>query len=180
LTDAVFNRLLSEYVAMRGMLLRFLTARLGNSASAEDVYQELFIRLRQTKLPDDVSNVRGFLFRTAYNLANEHARTNRRRGARDASWVDANTHSVGPERVFDQPGADEALAAKQRMKVVAMALDELSPKCREVFIRCRVHGLSHREVSEQLGISAKAVEKHMTTALKHLALKFGGKGGERS
>lgn len=180
MTDAVFNLLLNEYVAMRATLLRFLTARMGTSAAAEDVYQELFIRLRQTTLPDDVANVRGFLFRTAYNLANEHARTTRRRGARDASWVDATTHAVGPERVFDQPAADEVLAAKQRVKTVMAALDELSPKCREVFTQCRVNGLTHREVSEKLGISAKAVEKHMTTALKHLALKFSGNGGGTS
>jgi len=135
--------------------LRLLSARLGNNAAAEDVYQELFIRLRQTQLPDDVTNVRGFLFRTAYNLANEHARTNRRRGTRDANWVEATTHTVGPERVFDQPGADEALAAKQQVRSVMAALEELSPKCREVFTQCRVNGLSHREVSEQLGIRRK-------------------------
>src|SRR4051812_38054626 len=122
LTDAVFNQLLSEYVAMRAGLLRFLTARLGNSAAAEDVYQELFIRLRQPQLPDEVTNVRGFLFRTAYNLANQHALPSRRRGARDASWVDATTHAAGPERVVDQPAADEALAAKQRIKAVMAAL----------------------------------------------------------
>jgi RNA polymerase sigma-70 factor (ECF subfamily) len=178
LTDAAFNQLLDVYLAMRAELLRFLGARLGDKAFAEDLYQELFVRLRQSELPDGIDNPRGFIYRTAYNLANEHARTNRRRGARDAKWIDATIHTVGSEQVHDQPGADEALDAKQRMTAVMAALGELSPKCREVFTQCRVHGLSHREIAERHGISTKMVEKHMTAALKHLTLKFGGGGGK--
>jgi RNA polymerase sigma-70 factor (ECF subfamily) len=182
-TDVVFQSLLDAYLAMRTELLRFLVARLGDKAMAEDVYQELFVRLRQSQLPDGIDNPRGFIYRTAYNLANEHARTNRRRGARDANWVDATTHAVGPERIHDQPGADDVLDGKQRMAAVLAALNQLSPKCREVFTQCRVQGFSHREVAERHGISTKMVEKHMTTALKHLTLTFGGRdgpGGETS
>src|SRR5262245_61798433 len=114
---------------MRTELLRFLAARLGDRAVAEDVYQELYVRLRQSDLPAGVDSPRGFIYRTAYNLANEHTRATRRRGARDANWIDATTHTVGPERVHDQPGADDVLAAKQRMQAVMAALAELSPKC---------------------------------------------------
>ncbi len=177
MTEAVFNQLLAAYLEMRTELMRFLAARLGDKAVAEDVYQELFVRLRQAELPDGVESPRGFIYRTAYNLANEQTRANRRRGTRDANWVDATTHAVGLERVHDQPGADDALASKQRMQAVMAALNELSPKCRTVFTQCRVQGLSHRDVAERNGISTKMVEKHMTTALKHLTLKFGGDGG---
>ncbi len=59
------------------------------------------------------------------------------------------------------------------------ALDELPAKTREVFVMCRVQGLSHRDIAGVMGISTKTVEKHMTAALKHLTLYMRSKEGER-
>ena len=53
---------------------------------------------------------------------------------------------------------------------VMRAVEGLPPKTREVFVMCRVRGLSHREIAALMGISTKTVEKHMTAALKHLTL----------
>jgi RNA polymerase sigma factor (sigma-70 family) len=169
-SDAVLGILMSEYLAMREVLLRFLTARLGEAAAADDVYQELFVRLRAGALPPDIANPRGYLFRMAYNLANEFTRARRRQDARDAHWTDTTTHRLGAETIADVTAADDALASRERLKLVMTAIEGLPPKSREVFIQCRVRGLSHREVAEKLGISIKTVEKHMTVALKHLTL----------
>ncbi len=50
------------------------------------------------------------------------------------------------------------------------ALDGLPAKSREVFLLCRVQGLSHRDAAGVMKISTKTIEKHMTAALKHLSL----------
>ena len=154
---------------MRAELLRFLKARLGNPASAEEVYQDLFVRLRLSRLPEDVNSPRGFIYRSAYNLANEYARAARRRKARETEWVDATTQRVVDDAVSEHPPADEALAAKQRLSAILAALNDLPPKCLQAFTLSRIAGLKHREVADQLGISTKTVEKHVTTALKFLA-----------
>ncbi len=177
MNDPIFDQLQAEYLAMRAELVRFLTARLGNQALGEDLYQDLFVRLRLSRLSEDVGSPRAFLFRSAYNLANEHVRGTRRRQIRDAAWVDTTTHRAGADTVADAPGADDVLAAKQRLKSIQGAMNELSPKCREVFTLSRVEGLNHREVSEKLGISSKTVEKHITTALKALTQKLSPRGG---
>jgi RNA polymerase sigma-70 factor (ECF subfamily) len=170
---------MSEYLAMREVLLRFLTARLGNPTAADDIYQELFVRLRAGGLPADLTNPRGYLFRMAYNLANEFSRARRRQDARDALWTDATTHKVGLDAVSDEAAADDVLAAKERLAAVIRALDGLPPKTRDVFMMCRVKGLSHRDIAEIMGISTKTVEKHMTAALKHLTLNLRSTEGER-
>lgn len=164
---------------MREVLLRFLTARLGDAATADDIYQELFVRLRGGALPADLSNPRGYLFRMAYNLANEFTRARRRQDARDANWTETTTHKVGGDTVSDSSAADDALAAKERLTVVMRALEALPPKSREVFVMCRVQGLSHRQIADVMGISTKTVEKHMTAALKHLTLFLRSTEGER-
>lgn len=170
MTEGALGVLMSEYLAMREVLLRFLNARLGDAAAADDIYQELFVRLKSGALPADLANPRGYLFRMAYNLANEFTRARRRQEARDAHWTDATTHKVGLDTVSDAAPADDALAAKERLETVMKALESLPPKSREVFVLCRVRGLSHRDVAETMGISTKTVEKHMTAALKHLTL----------
>lgn len=164
---------------MREVLLRFLTARLGDPAAADDVYQELFVRLRGGALPQDLTNPKGYLFRMAYNLANELSRARRRQEARDIHWTDATTQKVGADTISDTAAADEALASKERLAAVMRALEGLPPKTREVFVMCRVRGLSHRDIAEVMGISTKTVEKHMTAALKHLTLILRSTEGER-
>ena len=178
-TEAVLGVLMSEYLAMREVLLRFLTARLGDPAAADDVYQELFVRLRGGALPQDLTNPRGYVFRMAYNLANELARARRRQEARDIHWTDTTTQKVGTDTISDTAAADDALASKERLAAVMRALDALPPKTREVFVMCRVRGLSHRDIAEVMGISTKTVEKHMTAALKHLTLILRSTEGER-
>ncbi len=171
---AIQDQLVAAYGELREELLRFLTARLGNIAAAEDVYQELFLRLRAAIPSAELRDARSFIYRSAYNLANEQARAMRRREARDAKWIDQTTDLMGGEAVAPERAADEVLAAKQRLQAVTQAIAELPPRCREVFTLCRVRGLGHREVAESLGISTKAVEKHITVALKHLAVKLQG------
>jgi RNA polymerase sigma factor (sigma-70 family) len=166
---AIQDQLVAAYGELRGELLRFLAARLGNMAAAEDVYQELYLRLRAAVPAAELRDARSFIYRSAYNLANEQARAMRRREARDAKWIDQTTDQMGGEAVAPERAADEVLAAKERLKAVSQAIAALPPRCREVFTLCRVRGLGHREVAESLGISTKAVEKHITAALKHLA-----------
>lgn len=174
---AIQNQLIAEYGQLRAELVRFLTARLGSVAAAEDVYQELYLRLRTALPTSELRDARSFIYRSAFNLANEQTRAMRRREARDAKWIDQTTDLMGDDAVASERAADEALAAKERLQVVGEAIAALPPRCREVFTLCRVRGLGHREVAESLGISTKAVEKHITSALKHLVVKLQGKNG---
>lgn len=176
LTETTFNQLVSEYLGMRADLLRFLTARLGQPAAAEDIYQEIFIRLRQGQLPGDVSNARAFIYKMAYNLANDAHRAGSRRATRDSAWIDASTQKIGTDAVAGDPDIDAAIDAKRRLDLMVAALAALPTKCREVFTLHRLQGLSHREVAAKLGITTKTVEKHMTTALKQLVLTLEPRG----
>jgi RNA polymerase sigma factor (sigma-70 family) len=173
LTSEVSNPLVSTYLEMREELVRFLTARLGDRATAEDVNQELFVRLRLGQFSGDIASPRAYVFKAAYNAANEYERARRRQTVRDTAWVDSTTQKIGADTVSNDVDAERALEAKHRLRVLTNALAELPPKCREVFTLCRLRELSHREVADTLGITTKTVEKHMTTALKYLTTKFG-------
>jgi len=59
---------------------------------------------------------------------------------------------------------------KQHIKVV---VETLPDKCKKVYKLSRNEQLSHREIAEQLGISIKTVENHITNALRVLRISLG-------
>jgi len=52
--------------------------------------------------------------------------------------------------------------------LVKSGIDELPEKCKSVFVKSRMEGLNHKEISEELHISPKTVENHISRALRHL------------
>ncbi|WP_207425278.1 RNA polymerase sigma-70 factor [Pedobacter sp. SYSU D00535] len=57
---------------------------------------------------------------------------------------------------------------KELEEQVKKAIEELPEKCREVFKLSRFEQLKNREIAEQLNISTKTVERHMTIALERM------------
>ena len=161
------------YFSKRGAIERFLASRLGNTDEAEDVLQDLFLKLNRTDPAQEVQNPTAYLFRMALNLARDHRRERSRARTRDSDWVDARYMMAGTEPVADIPSAEAGYHAKQRLAAIRAAIDELSPQCRRVFLLHKFEGLSHADVAQQVGISRSTVEKHMNTALKHLIRKLG-------
>lgn len=48
------------------------------------------------------------------------------------------------------------------------AIDRMPDRCRAVFMACKMKGLSHAEIADELGISKKTIENQITKALKIL------------
>ncbi|MBV9572236.1 MAG: sigma-70 family RNA polymerase sigma factor [Alphaproteobacteria bacterium] len=160
--------LLEEFLIRREKIGRFLTARLGNSVDAEDVLQEMFMRLSHADTADEIKDPGAYLFRMAMNASRDYRRDHARARVREGMWAETQYTIQAGGAVFDAPSADAALAARQLLMQVRNALAELSPQCQRVFRMHKFEGLPHREVADALGISRRTVEKHMHTALRHL------------
>ncbi len=65
------------------------------------------------------------------------------------------------------------VAFQEIEKIIEKTLQELPPRCREVFVMSRLEGKKNKEVAEKLSISQKSVEAQITKALKifRIALK---------
>ena len=71
-----------------------------------------------------------------------------------------------PEEVPDRsPSAETRIDARERLAILAGAVEELPPRCREVFMLRKVEGLDQAEIARRLGISRNMVEKHLRKAL---------------
>jgi RNA polymerase sigma-70 factor (ECF subfamily) len=172
LTVAEGDPLLAAYLDRRANLVRFLAARTGSLAAAEDLAQELYLKLAARDRDAEVGNPTAMLYRIAMNLVLDRARGDARSAARDAAWRLAVRSEVGGEEVADEPPADQAAAAAQRLRQLVTAAAELPPQMGRAFRLHKLEGLTHAETARVMGLSVKAVEKHVSAALKTLTLRL--------
>ncbi|MBU6267943.1 MAG: RNA polymerase sigma factor [Sphingomonadales bacterium] len=152
----------------RRELQRFLTARCGSADDAEDLMQELWIKLQAQAGP--VANGRAYLFRMANNLALDHARTRQRAMRRDRDWVDRDAPSpaIAEHAPDPAPTPEQVLATAQEGALVQAAIEALPPGARRALRLCRIDGLAQAEAARIMGISRSGIEKHLALALRQL------------
>jgi RNA polymerase sigma factor (sigma-70 family) len=164
--------LIGLYMERRADLLRFFTMRLRSPAAAEDLVQDIYVRLSGLEQPPEIQNPMAYLYRLGSNLMLDRLRGERRTANRDGAWLDSQTTRVGLHEVSPEPSAEATVAARQRLALLTEALKDLSPQTQRVFRMHKFEGLSHPEVAAAIGISRSAVEKHMMAALKHLLARL--------
>jgi len=165
--------LLAAYLERRANLVRFLAARAGSLAAAEDIAQELYLKLAgRERGGEDVANPLALLYRMALNLMLDRARGEARAAARDTAWRQVARSEIGGVDIADEPPADEAAASAQRLRLLVAAVQTLPPQAGRAFRLHKLEGLSHAETARVMGLSVKAVEKHVSAALKALTAKL--------
>ena len=153
-----FDALVSRY---RRPLLRFFRRRTVGVEDAEDLTQEVFMRLSRRFSNLHWSNPDGLVFTVASNALVDHERQRRVRQHERHVEVD-------PALPADEPSAETALAGRQRLQRLVAALEDLHPNTRSVFVLCRFENLTQAQAAKRLGLSQSAVEKHMMNALARL------------
>jgi RNA polymerase sigma factor (sigma-70 family) len=161
--------LLGVYLERRADLVRFFTARLRSASAAEDLVQDIYVRIAGLSPDIEASNPAGYLYRLGSNLMLDRLRGDRRTALREFAWRENHRTLVGQEEVSEDADAVATVIARQRLAAVVEALQALPPQTQRVFRLHKFDGLSHAEVAKSLGISRSAVEKHVMAVLKHLA-----------
>lgn len=159
--------LIDAYLRKRADLVRFFTLRTRSAEAAEDIVQDLYLKLQGMEPPADLHSPEAYLYRIGSNLMLDRMKQQRRQSARDATWG-REAAGDGPEPVAEEAPADEAIASRQRLARLMAGLDTLPPKVAEAFRLHKFDGLTHAEVATRMGVSRSSVEKYLMTALKAL------------
>lgn len=146
-------------------ILRFAGRLLGDRATAEEVTQEVFLKvLGRANQYDGRASVASWLFAIAANACRDRRRRDRRAPV------------VPLEAVFDPPAKGEGieirLLDRERRDAVREALAGLSEEQREALVLARYHGMPYAEVAQTLGISVGAVKTRIFRAVETLKARF--------
>ena len=141
---------------------------LNDSAVAEDLIQDIFIRFWEKYKGKDSESWVPVIFTMTRKRCLDHLKT---ATIKRSVFVPNVRISHEEEMLFieDLAGgvsAEDYLLMKELNKQIETIMDMLPARCREVFRMSRVDGFKNSEIAEKLGISEKAVEKHITAALK--------------
>jgi RNA polymerase sigma-70 factor (ECF subfamily) len=149
-------------------LISFLRQRLRTPEDANDVAQEAYIRMMQYQNSRQIRSPSSMLFRIAINVANDLGRSEQVRRVSDQCSLDT------VELASEMPSAEREISGKQELALLRAAIEDLPPKCRQVFLLSRVRRLTYPEIAVHCGISVKMVEKHISRALAVCMKKVGG------
>ena len=148
--------------ALHDALLRYALRITGNDEAAQDVVQDVFVKLWtvRSRLDPDRS-LKAFLYRMVRNRAYNRQRNRRTRSAKHALLRQERQHHPA-----DRP--DHQANGKLLDTHMQAWIDELPERQREALVLSRYEGLSHDEVAAVMEISPRTVNNHLVRALKHL------------
>jgi len=154
------NPIAALYLDHLGEIRRFLFRKLACIDTASELAHEVFVRRMVTG--SAVANERAFLYRIAENLALDHFRA---QAGSAGKFVDIDDcHELASEA----PGPERYAIARQQLRHLRQAIDQLPPHCREVFVRHKFDGLLQKDLAVEYGVTVSAIEKLLVRALLHL------------
>lgn len=128
--------------------------------SAKDIAQKVFVNLWENREKIDPQKpVQSYLFTSVKNRCLNYIRDRKKY----RSYV-LDLEIEGLEIAFEEGGAE----LSELQDKVSEALQALPEKCRQAFEMSRYRNMKYQEIAEELGVSAKTVEAHMSKALKSL------------
>ena len=154
---------LQAFEKHQAALRRFISRFVQRNQDIDDVAQEAFMRAYRAEKTKPIEQPKSFLFRIAHYVA--------------ITELTKKTHQIIDYMAdIDESGvvwvdvsAEEQVTAEQQIGIYCEAVAQLPTQCRRVFLMRKVHGMSHREIAEQLGIAISTVEKHMSKGVRACA-----------
>nr|WP_307782738.1 RNA polymerase sigma factor SigE [Tenggerimyces flavus] len=146
----------------------------GNKHDAEDLTQEVFVRVFRSLNTYTPGTFQGWLHRITTNLFLDQARR-KQRIRFDALPEDASERLAGSEPSPDQSYDDRHLDAD-----IQAALDGLVPEFRAAVVLCDIEGLSYEEIAATLGVKLGTVRSRIHRGRAHLRAALAHRMPERA
>jgi RNA polymerase sigma-70 factor (ECF subfamily) len=144
----------------RPALMAFFMRRVRDHAEAEDLTQEVFVRMLRSAEGEGAPDV--YVFQIASNLLADRARRfqvrKRHLDALEAT-EDLALDPIDPHRI---------MVGRAELTAFAAALEELPDRTRAMFILYRMENMGQDKIAETFGISTSAVKKQIAKAMVHL------------
>jgi RNA polymerase sigma-70 factor (family 1) len=146
-------------------LYRFSLSYLKSKEAAEDVVQEVFIKIWDKRKDIDTSkSFQSYLFTIALNSVRKYF--NKLAEANQLKHDIIASFSENPATFEEQENFEEYLRKLDNL------IQNLPEKRKAIFTGKKLEGKSQKELAEEFGISPKTVEYHITEAMKFLKEEF--------
>ena len=159
-TNPTSTPVYDAYTRHGSSLKRFIGRFMRSPPDIEDIAQEAFLRAYTVERTRPIEQPKSFLFRIAKHLAlSQLTRKSRQITDYIEDFEDSSVIQL-------EHSAEEEISARQMLGLHCEAVAGLAPQCRQVYLLRKVHGFSHKEIAEHLGIAVSTVEKHLMKGIE--------------
>ncbi len=152
--------ILETFLQNQVSLKHFISRHLIPTPDIEDISQEAFLRAFEAEKKKRIDEPKAFLFRIAKNLVlSEFSKKSRK----ITDYIEDFEYS---EILLEDDNLEANVMAQQKLGIFCEAVATLAPQCRKVFLLKKVYGMSHKEISEHLGIAISTTEKHLVKGIR--------------
>ncbi|HET55385.1 MAG TPA: RNA polymerase sigma-70 factor [Ignavibacteria bacterium] len=153
--DSIYNKYSKR---LYGFVLRFIK----NEADAEEIIQEVFLKIWEGKEKiDPRASFESYLFTVSYNTTMSLLRK-RANEVKYVEFIKYRQHVLNENEIIDDIHYKELTIKLNEL------LNQLTPRQKEIFLLSRKEGLTHNEIAQKLNISSNTVKNHFISILKFL------------
>ena len=152
------------YKSFFSMLCMFSYRYVRKTEIAEEIVQDVFFHIWEKRNQFELTtSFKSYLYKSVHNNSLKHLRHQKIVLAYESS-----TTFSGSEKVTGQNFLEES----EVYQILHGVIDQLPERTRDIFQLNRFKGLKYQEIADQLQISVKTVEAHMSSVLKILRNKL--------
>jgi RNA polymerase sigma-70 factor (ECF subfamily) len=154
---------LREVLPLEAALMQFLRRSGRSKSEIDDLCQDVYVRVFEAAQKQLPQPVRPFVFTIARNLLIDHIRKGQ------VVPIETVAELGTLDVAFDGPGPDRVVIAREELRRLQVALDQLPDRCREAVVMRKVDGLPRREIAQRMGVTEFTVNAHLTHGVRLLA-----------
>lgn len=151
-----------EVLPLEAALMRYLRSSYRNAGQAADLRQDIYaevIASAQKQIPDAA---KPFVFAIARNIMVDRMR--RERVVPMDTISDVEKLGLASEA----PSPDRVVIARDELRQLREAIEQLPPRAREVVVMARIEGLQNREIATRLNLTDATVSYHLKKGMQLL------------
>jgi len=166
--EPAFDYLVQKY---RRPMVSFMYRMAHNAAAAEDLAQEVFLRVYRSRASYEASaKFTTWLYRIATNLAVNHARDTRHERPENMASLDEPDEQTGTTMdVADtSPNVEERLVRQERLKAIRQSVENLPERQRLAVLMHKYQQMDYKQIGEVLKLSESATKSLLFRAYETL------------
>jgi RNA polymerase sigma-70 factor (ECF subfamily) len=166
--DSAFDYLVQKY---RRPIISFMYRMAHNTAAAEDLAQEVFLRVYRSRASYEPSaKFTTWLYRIATNLGVNHARDTRHERPENVTNLDEADSETGqtPDLADKTPSVEQEILRRERLTAIKQKVEALPERQKVAVLMHKYQGMDYRHIAEVLKLSESATKSLLFRAYETL------------
>ena len=170
--DSAFDYLVRKY---RRAMISFMYRMAHNSATAEDLAQEVFLRVYRSRANYEASaKFSTWLYRIATNLGVNHARDTRHERPENVTNLDEPDEESGQtlDLADKAPNVEQEILQRERMVAIRQKVEALPDRQRLAVLMHKYQQMDYKQIAEVLKLSESATKSLLFRAYETLRVQL--------